>query len=568
MKKKILYTFILASVLFAGCQKEFLTRLPLDKLTDETYWTNESNVRTYAWGFYPTYFVGYASGFGFGPYFSRADTPPVLNDDMAPLAPSPFATTVPATASAANWSFTNVRKANLMIEKVKTVPMPAEAIRHWTGVGRFFRGMEYSNLVNRFGDVPYYNTAPVEDDPDLYKPRDPRTLVMDSVLADFKYAAENVRAVDAATGPKGLILNKFVVLAFMSRLFLFEGTWQKYHDGNQAKATEYLEAAKWAANEVMTNGGFSIAPDYRGLYSSLDLGPNPEMIMYRQYESAMITHSLMSFSGKEWYQHGASKDAIESYLSNDGLPIGVSPKYKGDKTIADVMTDRDPRINDTFVQEIRMIGYLSYYSSSGYAQHKFLNEETQDTREGTGSLNITDAPVIRLGEVLLNYAEAAAELGALSQADLDVSINKLRDRADVLMPHLETVGGLPAVNGIVYNDPKRDPTVPPMIWEIRRERRVELMFDGFRLDDLRRWKKLDYVDNQKNVDINRGAWITKAEFPNTSATLTGMTEGYVIPSTVARTFSDPRVYLNPLPLDQIKLYKEQGVTLTQNPGWE
>lgn len=566
MKKKIFYVFIFSSMLIAGCQKDFLTKLPLDKLTDDMYWTNENNVRTFAWGFYPSYFVGYGSGFSFGPYFSRGEIAPLLSDDFAPSTPAPYGTSVPA--SGGGWSFEFVRKANIMIDRIKTVPLPVEAIKHWTGVGRFFRGLQYSDLVNRFGDVPYYNSPLAEDSPELYKARDPRTLVMDSVLADFKYAAENVRAVDNATGPKGLIVNKYVVLAFMSKVFLFEGTWQKYHGGNQAKATEYLEAAKWAANEVMTKGGYSIASDYRGLYSSLDLSGNPEMILYRQYETAMITHSLMSYSNKEFIQHGASKDAIESYLSKDGLPIYVSPIYQGDKTIQNVMADRDPRINETFVPELRLIGYVSYYTSSGYAQHKFLNEATKNAKEGSSNLNITDAPIIRLGEVLLNYAEASVELGTISQADLDMSINKLRSRADVNMPMLQILGAQPAVNGVVYDDPKRDPSVPSMLWEIRRERRVELMFDGFRLDDLRRWKKLKYTDTQQNVDVNRGAWIKLSDYPKTSAKIIGATEGYIIPSSVGiRIFSDPKVYLNPLPLDQIKLYKEQGVTLTQNPGW-
>lgn len=566
MKKKILYMFIFSSLLIGGCQKDFLTKLPLDKLTDETFWTSESNVRTFAWGFYPIYFEGYASGFNFGPYFSRGDVPPKLSDNYAPLAAAPFPTAIPATASSAGWTYTNVRKANIMIDRIKKVPMPEEAVKHWTGVGRFFRGMEYSRLVNRFGDLPYYGSQLLEDTPELYKPRDSRTLVMDSVLADFFYAAENVRLVDNDTGPKGLIVNKNVVLAFMSRLFLFEGTWQKYH-GEQAKATKYLEAAKWAANEVMTKGGYSIAPNYRALYSSLDLSGNPEMIMYRQYETAMITHSLMSFSGKEWYQHGASKNAIDSYLSNDGLPISVSLKYRGDKTIQNIMIDRDLRIKDTFVQELRLVGYVSNYSSSGYSQHKFLNEATKDSKEGSSSLNITDAPIIRLGEVLLNYAEASAELGDISQTDLDLSVNKLRSRTNVNMPKLQVLGGQPAVNGVVYNDPDRDSSVSSMLWEIRRERRVELMMDGFRLDDLRRWKKLEYTDIQQNPEVNLGAWISKVEYPNTSAKITGASEGYIIPSVSLRTFSDPRVYLSPLPLDQIKLYKEQGVTLAQNPGW-
>jgi len=554
-----------------GCKKDtdqFLTKLPLDQLTDQTYWTSEGNVRTFAYGFYPTYFVGYSSGFDltWGGYFSGES----LNDDFAPTTPATFTRNVPTTGG--GWSFTNIRKANLFINRIKTVPMSAEAIKHWTGVGRFFRALEYAGKVKSFGDYPWYGQVLSETDNQvLYKPRDPRTLVMDSVLADFKYAAENVRATDATTGPQGLIVNKNVVLAFMSRVFLFEGTWEKYQSNNAAKATEYLQAAKFAANEVITKGGYSVASDYRKLFNSLDLSTNPEMILYRKYQTGLLTHSLQSYVNKE-PQTGASKNAVEAYLSKDGLPIGVSPFYKGDKTITNVMTDRDPRINATFVNALRLNGIVANYSTSGYAVLKFFNEDIKDLTNGNSNLNDTQAPVIRYGEVLMNYAEASAELGTLSQADLDISINKLRKRAGINLPNLQVIGNLPAVNNVVYNDLKRDATVPSLIWEIRRERRIELMMEGFRNDDLRRWKKYQYLDTQNNPDINLGAWINRADYPATlSVTLqNNAPQGYIVPAPKAETqriFNDPKVYLSPIPLDQIKLYKDQGIDLKQNPGW-
>lgn len=569
MKSKLYITFFV--VLFSwGCKKtdEFLTKLPLDQLTDQTYWTSENNVRTFAWGFYPHFFPGYASGFdlSFGGYFSGQS----LNDDFAPTTPTPFTRNVPA--SGGTWSFDYIRKANLFANRIKTVPMDEEAINNWVGIARFFRGLEYANLVERFGDVPWYGTVLNENDTAvLYKPRDPRTLVMDSVLADFQYAAQNIRAADPQTGSVGLIVNKYVVLAFMSRVFLFEGTWQKYHSGDQSKAKQYLEAAKDAADQIIQSGAYSVAPNYREIFNSLDLSGNPGIIMYREYDEGVLTHALNSYVNKE-PQTGASKNAIESYLCKDGLPISISPLYKGDKTMTDVMTDRDPRMSATFVDSFRLDGVVANYSTSGYAVLKFFNEAIKDQTIGNSDLNPTDAPVIRYGEVLINYAEAAAELGTITQDDLDKSVNKLRDRNGINMPHLQIIGGKPAVNNTVYDDPKRDPDVPSMIWEIRRERRIELMMEGFRLDDLRRWAKLKYTDTKANSDINRGAWIKRADYP---ATLTvkienDASEGYIIPASAAETqriFSDPKVYLNPLPLDQIKLYKDHGVDLTQNPGW-
>lgn len=564
MTKRI-YTVLLAAIVISGgCKKDFLERYPLDAFVDEAYWTNENSVRTFSYGFYTAYFVGYSSGFsGFGRYFTSQS----LNDDFAPTSPTQFTRNVPT--SGGGWSFTFVRKANLFINRVQTVPMDEEAIKHWTGVGRFFRAMEYGDLVKSFGDVPWYGKELTPTDEELYKPRQPRTLVMDSVLSDFKYAAENVRLSD---GNDGLTVNRFVVLAFMSRIFLFEGTFLKYHNIDLAKSKEYLEAAQWAANEIMKSGKFSITDEYRSLFNSLDLAGKKEIIMYRKYETGLVTHSLHSYVNKE-PQTGASKDAVESFLAKDGLPISVSPLYKGDKTIADVMTDRDPRLTETFAPDLRLTGIATNYSTSGYAVRKFYNEALKDALEGNGQLNITDAPVIRYGEVLLNYAEATAELGLLTQADLDKSINLLRARPGINIPKLQVVGGQPAITGKVYDDPKRDQSVSSLLWEIRRERRTELLFEGFRLEDLKRWKKLEYTDTQAKPDINKGAWIKRSNYPGLLASVkieNDAPEGYIIPAPSAasqRPFTDPKVYLDPLPLDQIKLYQDRGVALNQNQGW-
>ncbi|RYY48501.1 MAG: RagB/SusD family nutrient uptake outer membrane protein [Chitinophagaceae bacterium] len=561
MKIKIFMFLLTGLVVTSGCKKEFLDRYPLDTLVDETYWSNETNVRTFAWGFYPAYFSGYGSGFTWGKFFSGQS----LNDDFAPTTPPQFTNVVPA--SGGGWTFSWVRKANIMINRVERATLTDEAKKHWIGIGRFFRALEYHDLVKSFGDVPWFDKELDEQSPDLYKPRDSRITVMDNVLADFQYAAANVRTSD---GNDGLTVNKYVVLAMMSRVFLWEGTFLKYHNINQAKATEYLQAAQWAANEVIKSNKYSITDNYRSLFNSLDLNGKKGIILYRQYESGLLTHSLHSYVNGE-PQTGPSKDAIESYLASDGLPISISPLYQGDKTIGQVLTNRDPRLTETIAPDLRLKGIAPNYSTSGYAVHKFFNPALKDLPEGSSNLNRTDAPVIRYGEVLLNYAEATAELGMLTQADLDKSINKLRSRPGINMPALQVLGNQPAVNGTVYDDPSRDPDVPSIIWEIRRERRTELMMEGFRLDDLKRWKKLEYTDTQANPDINRGAWIVKANYPGLHADVkieNNAPAGYIVPApTAQRLFTNPRVYLDPIPLDQIQLYKANGAELSQNPGW-
>lgn len=579
MKLTKLYTLVFLALALVGCEKDFLEVPPVDRFTDETYWTSEANVETFAYGFYPAYFVGYGSGFTWGEYFSGQS----LNDDFAPSAPGQFPKNVPA--SGGGWTFSWVRKANIFIDRVQGVDMEEEATAHWTGVGRFFRGLEYHDLVNRFGDVPWYEEEVSEENEELlYRPRDPRTFVMDKVLEDFRYAAENVRT--SVSNEKQMV-DRNVVLAFMSRVFLFEGTWQKYNGNNPSKAAEYLEASKWAAEQVMNSGEFSLG-DYRDVFTSMSLKSNPEVILFREYEEGILTHSLNSYNNSTEAQTGVSKDAIDTYLAEDGLPISISPLYKGDIGIENVMEDRDGRLYETIVPyELRISGVVGNYSTSGFATHKFLSEEIKDQGIGFSNLNPTDAPIIRYGEVLINYAEAAAELGtvggpALTQTDLDRSVNVLRSRPGVNLPNLEVAGDMAAVNGVVYDDPERDPDVPGIIWEIRRERRVELMMEGFRLDDLRRWGKLEYVDTVDNYEINMGAWIDKADYPDDD--LSGLrlrdadgnllpadaTQGYLTPvvsDEVHRRLTDERVYLYPIPLDQIKLYSDQGVTLTQNPGW-
>lgn len=568
MKTKNIYLLLFLTLILASCEKDFLEIPPQDQLVDETFWSSEANVETFSWGFYPAYFTGYGSGYAWGKYFSGE----TLNDDFSPTNPSPFTKQVPT--SGGGWTFAWVRKANIFIDRVQYVPMEEEAIEHWTGIGRFFRGLEYSDLVNRFGDVQWFDQEISEDNEELlYKKRDDRTYVMDKVLEDFQYAADHVRI---NSKNDGLMVNRNVVLGYMSRVFLFEGTWQKYHGNNAENAKRYLDAAKWAANEVIASGAYSLA-DYREVFNSLSLANNPEVLLYREYESGKLTHALNSYNNKE-PQTGVSKDAIDAYLAEDGLPISLSPIYQGDHGIQNLMANRDPRIKETFVSdELRLDGVVSNYSTTGIATHKFLNESIANDPIGSSSLNPTDAPIIRYGEVLMNYAEAALELStvggpAFSQDDLDKSVNALRDRPGIGLPHLQVLGGEPGVNGAIYDDPDRDPTVSPMIWEIRRARRVELMMEGFRYDDLRRWKKLDYLDMVDHPNTNRGAWVDKSDYASdlNNLELTDGTTGYIIPAYVGdaqRRFEDPRVYLRPIPLDQIKLYADHGVTLEQNPGW-
>lgn len=591
MKTK--YILVLAIVLGMSSCEDYLDRKNLDTLDDSNFWTSESNMRLYAQGAYTNYFYGYGTGFSYGSFFT-----------FGPWADEYSSSSIwqQNTATSGNgWSFTNVRRANLMINRVDLLPVADEAKNHWRGIGRFFRAMEYFSLTKLFGAVPYYDTEIFPADVDLsYKERDPMPLVSEKILEDYEYAAANVRLNDGVQQ-----INRDVVLAFMSRHLLYLGTYMKYHDVDQTAATKMLEKAKWAAQQLMESGKYQVADDYRAIFSSEDLSNNPEVIFYRQYADGRAMHSLVSYNNQE-AQTGTTLKMFETYLASDGLPIKQSPAYdyasdNGLRLYADQYDNRDPRLAATLVDTIKVWGTPVIHSTTGIATWKFLPYNAGSEQKNTGSNNVTDAPVIRFGEVLLNYAEAAAELGTFSQDDANATINKLRNRSirknnqgSILdkLPPMEVAGTDVIANGTIIDDPDRDPTVSSLLWEIRRERAVELIYEGFRKDDLRRWKKFEYLrtveDNDVPTKLAIGAYIDLSvynaedrakvlqfnQFYYPDENDTDRAFIYTLYDANMRRDWQPgapyyeRQYLNAIPLDQIKLYKDLGYSLTQNPGWD
>lgn len=591
MKTRILILGIILS-LVTGCS-DYLERLPKDTLVDKPeFWNEESNIRNRMYGFYTHFFPGYESGWTRSKFWTLADSPETSwTDDAAQKAATYFINNAPATASEAGWTFSYVRQINLIIDRLEDSQMIESDLNHWLGVARFFRAMEYYRLVKRFGDIPWYDQVVENADKDLlYRPRDSRTEVMDKVLADLNFAEENVRVTD---GTPGLTVNQDVVKAYTSQIMLFEGTWQKYHNSDNTAAAKYLNKSRSAALDLIESGRYSVSPDYLSLTNSESLDGNPEIILYRAYEPGVVTHSVMGFQLQDGERNAPSKDLIDSYLSSNGLPINQSENdlFETDKVFSKEIANRDPRLYANIdSSRLFLDGVDVLFASSGYYSHRFIN---YDLTQYSGQLSITDAPVMRYGEVLLNYIEASAELDnlgeyTLSQNDFDLSLNELRKRESVDMPEVKYDGNNLSVNGVLINDPARDPDVPATIWEIRRERRVEMVWEGTRYDDLRRWKKLQYADMKLNPKLNMGAWLDKEAFvqwynenvagDETQIELSDLdginldregTAGYIIPTddpTALREYAE-KDYLYPLSTDEIALYEENGVTLEQNPGW-
>lgn len=573
------------AVSFSSCD-DFLTRDPQDTVTDvPSFWNNEENLRTSFLDYYTYFFPGYRSGWNRADNFAETNVADWTDDNAQEVAT--LFTKVAPTTDADNWNFKKIRNMNLLLSRIQSSSLGEEAKNHWSGVARLFRAMEYAKLVQKFGDVPYYDAVVGStDNEQLYRARDPRTTVMDKVNEDLAFACANIRVND---GTKGLTVNRAVAQGFASRIMLFEGTWQKYHANNTAKAAEYLKAAKDYAAALMQTNAYSIAPSYKSLTTSEDLAGNPEIIMYRSYVENVVMHSLMSFQNTEHEMSSPSRSFVDAFLTKNGLPIhqAGNTDYKG-KEYAKEIQNRDPRLADNIDEEsgLRLNGVAAVYAASGYYANRYVNKDLINKPGGMSSTNTTDAPVMKLNEVMLNYIEAAAELAelgqyTLTQADFDKTINAIRDRQSTQMPHLTLAGNALKVNGVEINDPDRDATVKPIIWEIRRERRVELAYEGLRFNDLRRWGKLEYADMTKNKKLNMGAWINKADYPENAEALAMITlcdengkivtgnEGYIMPITEVakmRVMAD-KDYLYPIPVDQITMYENHGFKLTQNPGW-
>ncbi|MDR1984076.1 MAG: RagB/SusD family nutrient uptake outer membrane protein [Prevotellaceae bacterium] len=620
MKSKIIIFLSAILFLFSSCD-DLLDRPLLTEKNDENYWKTEADLRTYCNEYYTHYFIGYGYLWG-GTYI---DLMPMFgfltNDDIVVNGyQRDLETTVPSSRGVTtltgsdifissytgpNWNFAWVRKTNILIERINTRMgfLSDEVRNHWLGIGRFFKGMEYANLVRVFGDVPFYNKElDYNDMDDIYKPRTPRNEVMDSVYNDLQFALANVRLNDGTQN-----VNRYIVAAYICRLMLYEGTWQKYYYNNNERAKKFLELAVSAGNLVISSNKYDIDTDFRTLFGSEDLKGNKECILYRHYDAAAsVTHPVATYCNmNETLSPNANLDFVKSFICKDGQPYSTSALADANEfDIENLIKTRDPRFEATFWNKA-----TPKATSSALYTCKFIDRIGPELGAAGATLlpkyisstNTNDAPVMRYAELLLNWIEAKAELetlggAAVNQSDIETSINKIRNRP--LAPEAISKGitkTTPMDIGNIPNDPRRDADVPALIWEIRRERRMELFFEHARLIDLRRWKKIHYLNDVENPDLLMGIWVDiPTELPdeikdsnkdklaviNNSGTKiiydgTNSTQmvGYYSPVTVRgrqRAFWNIpgiNVYLAPVGTNQIADYKNRGYNLDQTEGW-
>ncbi len=482
MKK---YILLFASITLAiqSCNDDFLERYPETSIAKENFFKTEEDLATYTYSLYDSS--------RFNIYFDDQST-----DNAATTGATEIKNMMIGTPSASTvtggWDWEQLRRINYFLENSGKASIGEEALHHYEGVARFFRAKFYMDKVKRYSDVPWYDQVLEANNPDLYKPRDPRAFIVDKIFEDYAFAAEHVREDDRAGA-----VNKWVVLAYQARHALHEGTFRKYHGelALQNTADSYLQIARDAAKKIMDEGGFSIyttgnpMEDYGSLFNSTDLEGNPEVIlgMFSEYEVLNSGWGPQMFGN---YEVNPARDLLQTYLTEEGTPYTDQPNYKT-KLFVDEFVNRDARLYQTFAYPGWELINTSTYAQgagiyiqqltknfSGYHQLKgFVNNTSQEVQNGI------DIPIVRFAEILLIYAEAKAELGELTQADLDLTVNLLRARAGMVPLALS-----PAVDPVLQTQyPNVTGAQAAVLLEIRRERRVELALEGFRFDDLMRW---------------------------------------------------------------------------------
>lgn len=577
----ILFILIILLSSLTSCE-DFLDSEPVDKLVPGNFFQSEKDLELYTTSFYQRMLpsgLDVVQADGMGDYSSVNQSPAFISGSYT-------------SVNESSWSWSDLRNINYFLENFNNEQIPQEDRNHYEGIAKFFRAYFYFDKVKRYGDVPWYSSTLATTDEALYKARDSRESVMDSVLADLNFAVENIFDVKDNTSS---MVTRQVALAFKSRVCLFEGTFRKYHSelGLGSSANKFLEEAADAALKVMQSNKYNIydtgtpASDYRTLFTSES--PIQEEVLWAVvYDNSLkrwhnITWKFNSATyGSRW---GLNKQFINTYLMTDGSRFTDRTGYDTLQFVRE-MQGRDHRL----AQTVRSLGYQRSdgsaappnfgYTFTGYHLLKF---SLDDKRLDGISESYNSIPLIRYAEVLLNYAESMAELGRFDESVWNTTIAPLRMRA-----------GIGSSAPLEADDYMREVYFPEIadkyLLEIRRERGIELVYEGLRYDDLLRWKKgsllemqwlgiyvpaLNYpmdLDGNGSPDVSFVKTVPGEKVPGviyyiidgTASKLTDGDHGNVVwRDDEDRSFGEKK-YLHPISNSDIVL----NPNLQQNPGWE
>jgi len=589
--RKLFIGILLGSLGFTACNK--LDQLPQSTASRNAVFGTENGLKLYTNSFY---------GMDFLPRNSiREDA---MSDYLAVKSVDNFLREGGYAANTSSgWTWTNLRNINYFIQNCNDPAVPETVRNNYLGIARYFRAYFYMDKVKRFGDVPWIGTALGIDDPALTAGRDKRELVMDSVLADLDFACANIQA---ASDPSRTTITKWVAYAYKSRVCLFEGTYRKYHTelNLMSSANRWLEQCASASEQIIKNAGFSLntaggpGVSYRQVFTSNTPLANEVL------QAAVADVNLGVLNDANWWwtsgTYGAkasfTRTFINTYLNLDGTPFTNNPAYTT-MLFKDEVKNRDLRLKQTIRtgdykrisngQQLPAPPVFSY-TFTGYQPIKWTLD---DVYFDAGALNTNAIPLFRYAEVLLNYAEAKAELGTLTDQDWTLTVGALRARAGI-------TGGLTTkpVTADPYLIANYFPNISdPSILEIRRERGIELSLEGLRFPDLLRWKRGELMEKEWNgfyvpalntpMDLNEDGILDVVFYQGTRPTISGVTSyvdvsprignavnslqlkngtsGELIwMSEIPRKWNDKN-YLYPIPLNDLQL----NPNLKQNPGW-
>lgn len=572
--KNIYIKALLATVLLTNIScNDLVDMKPINEISDADYWKTTDQFKLAANEFY-TYLRSFADILNDAPHSDRR------SDLIYVSGGSTFSNgtnTLPASDGSWNTAYTRIRAINNLIEKAATYSQPAE-IKKYVAEARFFRAYTYFDLLQQYGEVPIVTKTLVTTSPELTASQNTRAEVVDLIVQDLEAAITDLPLEsDIAAADKGRI-SIGTAQAFLGRVTLYEGTWQKFR-GNTSRANTLLDKAIASSDAVIKSTQYGLfaptalgdsAQKYLFILENQQSNPanitktaNKEYILANRYDfnarqiRTNITHA--SLNNIYW----VTRKFATMYLCNDGLPIDKSPLFKGFATTTSEYENRDNRMRYNLMIDGRYYwdnenpgsritwkgdaadiagsrGKHKSNANSGYANQKWATERRlDDNQEGY------DYPVIRYAEVLLNYAEAVYERnGSIADADLNKSLNLVRNRVNKSMPKLSN--GFVAINGL------------DMRAEIRRERTIELYFEGFRRDDLIRWKTAEV---EMPMDIQGVTW-TGTAYETYWTGIKSNIVGGIYRIETSRKWLDKN-YLLPIPSQQIQL----NPNLKQNAGW-
>lgn len=583
-------------LLFSSCNDDFLERSPIVNISDANFWKTTNDLELYTNNFYNRNDLlnRYGDWGSIGPYGvdadNGADTQVTYNYNTSMNGEA----TIPASGggwAVGDWS--TLRNINYFMANYKKVDAPWDQVKAYVGESLFFRSLFYFGKLKSFGDLPWVTSTLDNTSNILYEGRLPRSQVVDSIMVDLDKAIEYL----PGRGPSytGRV-TKEVALLLQARIALYEGTWEKYHGikntpfkVKNSDGTKFLQKAAQSSSALIalaeSNGNTGLADctgeaGYTNLFNQRDYSANKEILLWRKYS---VNDGQYTRWGAYYYGagRGLTKSMIDSYLCRDGKPIAISEKYQGDKTLKDVVANRDPRLNQTiFVNDGKHIlftdnntffntpgfeGVIANSCPTGYQLYKGYNTNYTECINQQSTIGTI---YFRFAEALLIHAEAKAELGTISQLDIDKTINALRRRVG-MNEGLLNMSDIPA-------DPNWEfKNISPLLNEIRRERKVEFACEGFRKDDIARWAAADELIVGKKP---KGA--VKKQWENDPNATDAFVEAWKVLGEDEKGYIDPyqsfpamekgyqfnleRDYLSPLPTNELTLNPE----LKQNPGWQ